>query len=133
MAMGVGARADGPMFEINTTPLIDVLLVLLIMLMIALPAMTHSVSLNMPGGGKNVELPDPVGVFVEFDGALLWNGTVLGDLRELERRMSAESQRVPQPMLDVRADRRAKYDTVAHVLAIAQRSGMRNIAIEGTP
>jgi biopolymer transport protein ExbD len=63
----------------------------------------------------------------------LWNGTVVADMGELERHMQDESHRVPQPTLKVSADRRAQYDTVAHVLAIAQRNGMQKIAIEGTP
>lgn len=134
MAMSIGAASsDGPMTDINTTPLIDVMLVLLIMLIITLPAMTHAVRLDVPrvdGGPAPLE---PVTVLVDFDGAVLWNGTMVSDMQELERRMRLEARKQPQPTLDVRADKRAKYDSVAHVLAIAQRNGMRHIAIEGTP
>ena len=133
MAMSIGASAEGPLTDINTTPLIDVMLVLLIMLIITLPAMTHSVHLQMPGVEKQGPLPETTGVLVDFDGAVLWNGVVVADMSELERRMRAEAGRVPQPTLRVSADPRAQYDTVAHVLAIAQRNGMQRIAIEGTP
>lgn len=132
MAMGSGVSADGPMTEINTTPLIDVMLVLLIMMIITLPVMTHSVKLQMPAihGAGPLET---TGVLVDFDGVVLWNGVALADMNELERRMRAEARRSPQPALKVSADRRAHYGTVADVLAIAQRNGMQRIAIEGTP
>ena len=94
--------------------------------------MTHSIKLDMPTVG-GAEPAAATGVFVDFDGAVLWNGAAVADMAELERRMSVESRRVPQPTLEVRADRRAQYDTVARVLAIAQRSGIEKIAIEGTP
>ena len=133
MAMSVGGPADGPMMEINTTPLIDVMLVLLIMLIITLPVMSHAIRLDMPIRGTAQDQPDPTTIFVDYDGVVLWDGTVVADMRELEQRMHAESRKVPQPTVQVRADRRAQYDTVAHVLAIAQRNGMQRIAIEGTP
>jgi biopolymer transport protein ExbD len=131
MTMSIGATADGPMTEINTTPLIDVMLVLLIMLILTLPAMTHAIKVDMPGTTRGASA-ETVGLLVDFDGTVLWNGAVIADMNELERRMRAESHKSPQPTLQVRADRRAKYDTVAHVLAIAQRNGMQRIAIEGT-
>ena len=132
MATTVGTRAGDPMIEINTTPLIDVLLVLLIMLIITVPAMTHAIRVDMPRTGDGAVAPASVAVLVDFDGTILWNGTPLANREELERQMRAEARRMPQPTLDVRADKRAKYDDVAHVLAIAQRSGMRSIAIEGS-
>lgn len=131
MAMSMSGASDAPMMEINTTPLIDVMLVLLIMLIITLPAMTHSIGLEMPNAGEGAVL-EPIDVLVDFDGTVLWNGVVT-DMAELERRIRLETQRQPQPTLSVRADRRAKYDTFAHVLAIAQRNGVRYIAVEGAP
>lgn len=131
MATSVGASADGLMTEINTTPLIDVLLVLLIMLIITLPAMTHAIRLDSPGAGVGVT-PATVAVLVEFDGTILWEGAPVADFDDLERRMRQEARKLPQPAIDVRPDKRARYDHVAHVLAIAQRNGIRNIAIDGT-
>ena len=132
MAMSVGTADDGPMLEINTTPLIDVLLVLLIMLIITLPALTHAIRLDLPLGSGSASV-EPVRVLVDFDGTILWNGHIVPTLDDLERRMRSEARRQPQPALNVSADRRAQYDAVAHVLGIAQRSGMRNIGIAGTP
>jgi biopolymer transport protein ExbD len=131
MAMSIGASNDGPMIEINTTPLIDVLLVLLIMLMITLPAMTHAIKIDMPVGGVG-EPPQAIEVAVDFDNTIVWDGAIVGTFDELELKMRQAARLLPQPHLNVRADRRSKYDAVAHVLAIAQRSGMRRIAIEGT-
>ena len=133
MAMSMGANDDGPMMEITTTPLIDVLLVLLIMLIITLPAMTHAIKLDMPIGGKVGEPSKAMEVAVDFDNAVVWNGEIVSGFDQLELKMREAARVVPQPHLNVRADRRSQYDSVAHVLAIAQRSGLRQIAIEGTP
>jgi len=133
MSMNVGASNDGPLLEINTTPLIDVLLVLLIMLIITLPAMTHAIKLDMPGVGKPGEVPQAIEVAVDFDNVIVWNGSIVGSLDELELKMRDAARVVPQPHINVRADRRSKYDSVAQVLALAQRSGLRKIGIEGTP
>jgi biopolymer transport protein ExbD len=129
MSMTVGAN-DGPMMEINTTPLIDVLLVLLIMLIITLPMMTHAIKVDMPQSGEG-EPVQPIEIMVDFDNTLLWNGEVVAGYDELEARMREAQRSSDQPQLHVRADRRAQYDSVAHVLAIAQRSGMQRIGIQG--
>jgi len=128
MAMSFGAN-EGPMLDINTTPLIDVLLVLLIMLIITLPVMTHAIKLDMPSIGKAERAP-AIEVFVDFDGTVLWNGSPLANLSELESRLRGLA--ASQPHVNVRADRRSRYETVARVLAIAQRSGIKAIGIEGT-
>jgi len=130
MAMTMGAN-DGPMMEINTTPLIDVLLVLLIMLIITLPVMTHAIKVDTPRAGEGEPTPT-IEVMVDFDNTLLWNGEVVTSYGELEARMQEALRARAQPQLHVRADRRSQYDSVAHVLAIAQRSGMQRIAIQGT-
>jgi biopolymer transport protein ExbD len=132
MSMTIGARSDEPLLEINTTPLIDVLLVLLIMLIITLPAMTHAIKIDMPGVGDEHATPRALEVAVDFDNTVVWNGEIVAGFDALESRMREAAHAVPQPHLNVRADRRSKYDSVAHVLAIAQRSGMRYIAIEGS-
>jgi biopolymer transport protein ExbD len=131
MAMTIGAD-EGPMIEINTTPLIDVLLVLLIMLIITLPAMTHAIKLDMPTVGPG-DPPRATEVLVEYDGTVLWQGEPVVDMRELENKLRSLASSSSQPSLNVRADRRSRYDTVAQVLAIAQRSGIKAIGIEGTP
>jgi biopolymer transport protein ExbD len=132
MSMTLGANSDDPLLEINTTPLIDVLLVLLIMLIITLPAMTHAIKIDMPVVGEVGEPPRALEIAVDFDNTVVWNGEIVSGFDALESRMREAARVVPQPHLNVRADRRSKYDSVAHVLAIAQRSGLRHIAIEGS-
>lgn len=129
MAMTTNA-SDGPMMEINTTPLIDVLLVLLVMLLITLPALTHAIKLNTPVVGAAGEPPPTIEVAVDFDDVIVWNGTPVASYDELERMMQTTAQLRPQPSLTVRADKRSRYDALAHVLGIAQRSGMRQIGIQ---
>jgi len=135
MAMSVGGGGEGePMMEINTTPLIDVMLVLLIMFIITLPVMTHAVKLDMPRPNSNPPPPDqvvdPINLEVDFDGSIIWNGTQV-PLTELESYFRGEAHKSPQPELHVRPNRRADYDTVAKVLAIAQRNGMQRIGFVG--
>jgi biopolymer transport protein ExbD len=135
MAINTGAGANGePMMEINTTPLIDVMLVLLIMFIITLPVLTHAVKLDMPSARPrppNDQVTVPINIEIDFDGSILWNGSPV-PLSNLERYFSAEVRKDPQPELHVRPNRRADYDTVAKVLAIAQRSGMQRIGFVGS-
>jgi biopolymer transport protein ExbD len=131
MAMSAGINQGEPMMEINTTPLIDVMLVLLIMFIITLPIMTHSISLDMPRGPAPPNTADVIDLEIDFDGTLLANGAPLEGYQQLEAYFAAASRRDPQPELHVRPDRRANYDTVAHVLAIAQRNGIKRIGFAG--
>ncbi len=135
MAMSVGSGGEGePMMEINTTPLIDVMLVLLIMFIITLPVMTHAVKLDMPRPTQNptppTEITEPIRLDIDWDGAIIWNGTQV-QLETLEGYFRVEASKTPQPELHVRPDRRANYDTVAKVLALAQRNGMQRIGFVG--
>lgn len=135
MAMSVGSGGEGePMMEINTTPLIDVMLVLLIMFIITLPVMTHAVKLDMPRQNANpppvTENIEPIRLDIDWDGAVIWNGSLV-QLADLEGYFRVEAAKIPQPELHVRPDRRANYDTVAKVLALAQRNGMQRIGFVG--
>lgn len=130
--MAIAARSVGegePIIEMNTTPLIDVLLVLLIMFIITLPLMTHSTTLQIAGGGQSVVIPEVTVVEIDFDGAVLWNGALVRDFAELEAMLRREGARMEQADLQVRPDGRAAYDTVARVLALAQRSGIKRIGV----
>jgi biopolymer transport protein ExbD len=133
--MNVGGSEGEPMMEINTTPLIDVMLVLLIMFIITIPVMTHAVKLDMPRPNKEeVEPPVPPEVIeleVDFDGTILWNGTNVSSFAQLEGYFSQEASKVPQPELHIRANKRAKYDSIAKALALAQRQGMNKIGFVG--
>jgi biopolymer transport protein ExbD len=134
MAMSVGGGGeDEPMMDINTTPLIDVMLVLLIMFIITLPVMTHAVKLDMPQTRNTTPPPvviEPIRLDVDWDGTIIWNGNVV-QIGALEGYFRQEAAKNPQPELHVRPDRRADYDTVAKVLALAQRNGMQRIGFVG--
>jgi biopolymer transport protein ExbD len=130
MAMSIAARDDSaPIADMNTTPLVDVMLVLLILFIITLPMLTHSTNLQIRGGPATPR--EAIELAIDFDGTILWNGAVVQDLAQLERYFAAEAAKAEQPELHVQPDRRAKYDTVAQVLAIAQRSGMQRIGFAG--
>jgi biopolymer transport protein ExbD len=136
MAMTVGTGgSDEPMLDINTTPLIDVMLVLLIMFIVTIPIMTHAVKLDMPRPNpETIEPPLPPEVIeleIDFDGSLYWNTTPVASLDTLEQYFSNEADKDPQPELHIRANRRAKYDTIAKVLALAQRQGLSKIGFVG--
>ncbi len=129
MSMQVGGAGE-EMCDINTTPLIDVMLVLLVTLIITLPVMTHAVKLDMPQ--KNDAPPPPVqpeviDLEIDFDGTVVWNGTAIPNIDTLESYFHTEAAKDPQPEIHLRPDRRAKYDVVARVLAAAQRNRMKKI------
>jgi biopolymer transport protein ExbD len=117
----------------NTTPLVDVMLVLLILFIITLPVMTNSTSLHIgaPPPGPPPPPREAITLAIDFDGTLLWNGAVVQDLGQLERYFRVEAGKAEQAEVHVLPDRRARYDTVAQVLAIAQRSGMQRIGFAG--
>jgi biopolymer transport protein ExbD len=130
MAMSVGAGGQ-EMCDINTTPLIDVMLVLLVTLIISLPVMTHAVKLDMPNPNNPPPPPDTppevIDLEIDFDGTVVWNGTAVTGMPQLEGFFHAETVKDPQPEIHLRPDRRAKYDMVAKVLAAAQRNHMKKI------
>ena len=134
MSMSVGSGGDGaPMMEMNTTPLIDVMLVLIIMLIVTLPVMTHAVKLDMPRPDNTPPpvQPEMVTIRIDYDGTILWNDTAVPNLATLERYFKVESQKVPQPQVAIRPDARARYDTVAQVLASAQRNRIEKMGLIG--
>lgn len=120
--------------DINTTPLIDVMLVLLITLILALPLMTHAVKLDLTQALPRAEdaRPEIIDLEIEFDGTILWNGVTLAGWEQLNRYLHSEAQKTPQPQIHLRADRRARYDSVARVLAAAQRNRMQHIGLVDT-
>jgi biopolymer transport protein ExbD len=130
--MSIGGGEDEPMMDINMTPLIDVMLVLLIMFIITIPVMTHAVKLDMPRATNAPSTAQPVVINLEidFDGTVLWNGTPV-EIEALEGYFRREASIDPQPELHIRPSKRAKYDIVARVLASAQRNGMRKIGFVG--
>jgi biopolymer transport protein ExbD len=134
MAMNVGNESgEGEvMVEMNTTPLIDVMLVLLTLLIITLPIQTHAVKLDMPKPNVKPPPTPPVVVTLEvdFDGTVLWNGTAV-DRKTLDNYLASAASDDPQPEIHLQPNRLAKYDAVAKVLADAQRIGVDHIGFTG--
>ena len=132
MGMSIGGGEDEPMMDINMTPLIDVMLVLLIMFIITIPVMTHAVKLDMPRATNAPSNAEPVVINLEidFDGTVLWNGSPV-TVDALDGYFRREAANDPQPELHIRPDRAAKYEVVASVLAAAQRLGVTKIGIVG--
>lgn len=128
-------QAEGePMMEINMTPLIDVMLVLLTLLIITLPIQTHAVKLDMPRPNPNqakqlIDIPK-VRLVVDFDGTILWNGSPV-DRPTLRGYFQDASQQDPQPEIHLEPNKLAKYDVVAKVLADAQLLGVKKIGFTG--
>ena len=130
---GDGSKEPEVMMEINTTPLIDVMLVLIIMLIITIPIQTHAVKLNMPVGNPPPPPVPPVVVQidVDFDGTVLWNGEIIPDRNTLEARLLAAATDAVQPEVHLRPNKLAQYKSVALVMASAQRLGVTKLGIVG--
>ena len=137
MGMNVGSgNASGdpePMMEINTTPLIDVMLVLIIMLIITIPIQTHAVKLNMPVGNPPPPLVQPtiIQIDVDFDGTILWNAVAVASRDDLEARLASVAAEANQPEVHLRPNKLAQYKYVMQVMASAQRLGVTKIGIVG--
>jgi biopolymer transport protein ExbD len=136
MNVGSGSATSDPevMMDINTTPLIDVMLVLLVMLIITIPIQLHSVNLNMPTGNPPppLVLPEVVKIDIDSSSVVYWNGLPLPDRAALEENLKAASAQAVQPELHLRPDKNAKYAIVAGVMASAQRLGLTKIGIVGS-
>ena len=135
MAMSVGSGGDdGSMCDINTTPLIDVMLVLLIMFIITIPVMTHAVKLDMP---RPTDAPPPpvrpevIDVEIDFDGTVLWNGETLPDAQALDAKLRQAAAEPDQPEVHLRPNKLVAYKNVAAVMAAAQRLGVTKLGIIG--
>jgi biopolymer transport protein ExbD len=132
MAMSTGTANGQVMVEMNTTPLIDVMLVLLVLLIVTLPIQTHAVKLDMPIGAPPMTVEPPaVNLAVDFDGTVSWNGTEV-DRGTLDSYLKDVARQNPQPEIHVNANRLANYDAVSRVLADAQRLGATHIGFTGT-
>jgi len=133
LGSGIGGADPDVMVDINTTPLIDVMLVLLIMLIITIPIQLHSVNLNMPAGNPPPPTAEPVVVTVDidFDGTVLWNGEALPDRAALEARLSQAAAVPDQPEVHIRPNKLVEYKAVAGVLASAQRLGVTKLGMVG--
>ena len=135
MGMSIGGGGDEPniMVDINTTPLIDVMLVLIIMLIITIPIQTHAVKLNMPVGNPPPPAQPPVvhTIEVDFDGTVLWDGEAIPDRPTMEAKFRAAAVLPIQPEFHLRPNKLVTYKHVAGVMASAQRNGITKIGLIG--
>jgi biopolymer transport protein ExbD len=128
MAMTTGANAGQSYSEINMTPLIDVMLVLLIIFIITLPSQTHAIKIDNPSPQPEepTRPPDVIDLQIDFDGALFWNKTAV-DRATLQGYISREAEKSPQPEVHITVDKFANYQIVAQTLADLQRRGLQKI------
>jgi biopolymer transport protein ExbD len=136
MGMSVGSGGDRDpevILDINTTPLIDVMLVLIIMLIITIPIQTHAVKLNMPVGTPPPPAtpPEVVTIEVDFDGTIIWNGDTVPDRPTLEAKFRGAAAQPVQPEFHLRPNKLVTYKHVAGVMASAQRLGITKIGLIG--
>ena len=137
MGMNVGtSSSDEPevMVDMNTTPLIDVMLVLLIMLIITIPAQLHAVNLDMPLPSNAAKKVEPVVIRIDVDaGSVInWNGKPVAGRAELEAKLTEAVAMQPQPELHIRSHAKAKYEATAGVMASAQRIELTKLGIVGS-
>jgi biopolymer transport protein ExbD len=123
-----------PMAEINMVPLIDVMLVLLVIFIVTAPLLTHAVKLDLPQASSqpNLTKPEHISLAIDADGALFWNGERV-DRRALRARLAAAAKQRPQPEIHLRADRAARYQPIAEVMADAANAGMARIGFVSDP
>ncbi|MNU85254.1 Biopolymer transport protein ExbD [compost metagenome] len=134
MAFGTQDDADDVMNEINMTPLVDVMLVLLIIFIITVPVMKHSVNVDLPRATNQPEniKPETVRLSVSANGKYFWNEFEVTE-EELFPRLQTEAAKEPQPDLHIRGDKNVRYEFVAQAMAAAQRAGVRKIGFVTEP
>ena len=134
MAFGTQDDTSEVMNEINMTPLVDVMLVLLIVFIITVPVMKHAVNIDLPRADNHAQDTRPLTVRLGVDaqGSYYWNESRVADA-DLEQLLRAEARRDPQPELHIRGDRAVRYEKVAHAMAAAQRVGLRKIGFITEP
>jgi biopolymer transport protein ExbD len=132
---GDGGEEDEVVSAINTTPLVDVMLVLLIIFLITIPVVTHTVPLTLP---KEVNLPrqtkpENINISVDREGQVFWNEQKVADIETLVTRLKKESPKVPQPEVQIRGDGGARYEYVGKVVFACQRAGIVKIGFITEP
>lgn len=135
MAFGGDFEDDkGSMSEINMTPLVDVMLVLLIIFIIAVPVITQSVKVDLPRADNTpIDMkPDTINLAVTRDGQIHWNEATIS-AEELDQRLSAEAGKQPQPEVHIRGDRKVDYEQVLKVMSAVQRAGILKLGFVSEP
>jgi len=135
MAMGSLSDSDDDFNpEINTTPLVDVMLVLLIIFIMTIPVMNHAIKIDLPRASDQPDAVKPQNIDLSIDaqGKIYWNTEVI-DMNQLNLRIAAEAKKQPQPELHLRAERTTQYEKVAQVMAAAQTGGLSKIGFVTEP
>jgi biopolymer transport protein ExbD len=131
MGMNVGSSSgeDDVVSTINTTPLVDVMLVLLIIFLITVPVVTQSIAVNLPKETNQVRItkPENIEISVSKDGEVYWGTKLIPDMEELVKRLGKESVKNPQPEVHIRGDDKSRYESVGRVIFACQRAGIMKI------
>lgn len=139
MAMNVGGSGDGAEDEmisaINTTPLVDVMLVLLIIFLITIPVVIHTVPVNLPVATNvpTTTKPENIVISVDQEGNVYWNEVLVPDSQTLLRRLEVEAVKVPQPEVHIRGDKEARYESVGRVVVACQRASIMKVGFITEP
>ncbi len=137
MGMNVGSSSGSGdpevMLDVNTTPLIDVMLVLLVMLIITIPIQLHSVNLDMPPPNNNPPPKEPVvhEIFIDFDGTISWDGVALAQPTAVEAKLAEVAAEPDQSEVHIKPNKLVEYGNVAYVMATAQRLGVKKMGMVG--
>ncbi|MEN9586879.1 MAG: hypothetical protein RIT15_454 [Pseudomonadota bacterium] len=134
MSFGIADDSDDVMNEINMTPMVDIMLVLLIIFIITIPVMKHSVNIDLPQASNQVQniKPETVRLSVDAQGAYFLNDAAVTDA-EFASRLQAVSQQNPQPELHIRGDKNVRYERMAQAMATAQQAGLKKIGFITEP
>ena len=131
MGMNVGSSSgdDEVVSSINTTPLVDVMLVLLIIFLITVPVVTQSIAVNLPKETNQIRVtkPENIEISVSKDGDVYWGTKLVPDMEELVKRLGKESVKNPQPEVHIRGDDKSRYESVGRVIFACQRAGIMKI------
>ncbi|WP_287112164.1 biopolymer transporter ExbD [Methylobacillus sp.] len=132
--VGGGEGGNRPMSEINTTPLVDVMLVLLVIFIITAPLLTHAVKIDLPQATSqpSPEKPDIIDIAIDGAGTMYWNDQAV-TLEELNARLHEVADKDPQPELHIRADKETRYQVLAEVMAYAQNAGVQKLGFVSDP
>ena len=138
MAMSVGpsdGEDEAPMSDINTTPLVDVMLVLLIIFLITIPVITQSVKVELPKAANipTQTKPENINIAVDRDGKVYWNTQLVPDQETLLQKLRAVAVMNPQPEVHVRGDRETKYENIGRVIVLCQRSNILKVGFITEP
>lgn len=127
-------KQTGPMSDINVTPMVDVMLVLLVIFIITAPLFTHAIKLDLPSAqsAPAQEKPETISLSIDGEGKLFWNDAAIGE-DELTAKLAETAARQPQPELQLRADKETRYEVIAQVMSAAQGNGITKLGFVTDP